>query len=151
VTKFKKYVKIERLLVIIVRKLNRKGFTLVELLVVLVILVVIMSIAIPSITSSMERSKQKQKNSKIELLESAAEIYVDRHRNTHNGSSTYVITIKSLICDNLLTKEQVKDPFNENYTLSGYVSYKKSGEVYSWVEMPNNNTYRLQINTSLTC
>ena len=33
------------------KKLNKKGFTLVELLVVLVILAVIMSIAIPSVTS----------------------------------------------------------------------------------------------------
>ena len=37
------------------KRLNKKGFTLVELLVVIVILAVIMSIAIPSITSSIER------------------------------------------------------------------------------------------------
>ena len=43
------------------KRLNKKGFTLVELLVVIVILGVIMSIAIPSITSSIERSKDKQK------------------------------------------------------------------------------------------
>ena len=42
------------------KRLNKKGFTLVELLVVIVILGVIMSIAIPSITSSIERSKDKQ-------------------------------------------------------------------------------------------
>ena len=63
------------------KRINRKGFTLVELLVVLVILVVIMSIAIPSVTSSIERSKQKQKDSKIELIESAAELYVDKYKN----------------------------------------------------------------------
>ena len=39
------------------KKLNKRGFTLIELLAVLVILVVIMAIAIPSITSSIERSK----------------------------------------------------------------------------------------------
>jgi len=133
------------------KKLNRKGFTLVELLVVLVILVVIMAIAIPSITSSVERSKQKQKDSKIELVMSAAEIYVDRHKNTYNGSSTYVIEISDLICDGLLTKEQAKDPFSEDYTLSGYVSYKKSGNVYEWKEMPNNNSYRLEIDGNLSC
>ena len=44
------------------KKMNRKGFTLIELLAVLVILVVIMAIAIPSVTSSIERSKDKEKN-----------------------------------------------------------------------------------------
>ena len=66
------------------KKLNKKGFTLVELLVVLVILAVIMSIAIPSVTSSIERSKDKQKKAKIELIESAAEIYFDRYKNRTN-------------------------------------------------------------------
>ena len=93
------------------KKMNRKGFTLVELLVVLVILVVIMSIAIPSVTSSIERSKQKQKDSKIEIIESAAELYMDRHKNTIEIDSS-IITIEDLICDGLLTEEHSKDPFN---------------------------------------
>lgn len=102
------------------KKLNRKGFTLVELLVVLVILVVIMSIAIPSVTSSMERSKQKQYNSKIELLESAAEIYIDRHKNSLE--SDCIILVEDLICDSLITQEQAKNPFNESETIDGYYS-----------------------------
>lgn len=130
------------------KKLNRKGFTLVELLVVLVILVVIMSIAIPSVTSSIERSKEKQRNSKIELVLSSAELYVDRHKNTF---STYIITVKDIICDGLLTKEQAKDPFSDKYTLSGYVSYDRSSNSYTWVEMPNNDSYRLEIVASLSC
>ena len=61
------------------KKMNRKGFTLIELLAVLVILTVIMAIAIPSVTSSIERSKQKEKNMKIKLIESEAELYIDRY------------------------------------------------------------------------
>ena len=133
------------------KKLNRKGFTLVELLVVLVILLVIMSIAIPSVTSSIERSKEKQRNSKIELVLSSAEIYVDRHKNTFSANGTYIITVKDIICDGLLTKEQAKDPFSDKYTLSGYVSYDRSSNSYTWVEMPNNDSYRLEIVASLSC
>lgn len=102
------------------KKMNRKGFTLVELLVVLVILAVIMSIAIPSVTSSIERSKQKQHDSKIELLESAAEIYVDRHKNSITSNS--IVTVKDILDDNLLTKTQAKDPLNESRTVCGYFS-----------------------------
>ena len=50
------------------KKMNRKGFTLIELLAVLVILAVIMTIAIPSVTSSIERSRNKEKNMKIKLI-----------------------------------------------------------------------------------
>ena len=129
-------------------KLNKKGFTLVELLVVLVILVVIMTIAIPSVTSSIERSKQKQRDSKIELIVSAAELYIDRHKNSYSSTSSYNITIEKIICDGLLTKEQVKDPLNESYTLSGYVLYTKNTNSYEWKE---NDSYRIKIEDTLTC
>lgn len=112
------------------RKINNSGFTLVELLVVIVILVIIMSIAIPSVTSSLERSKEKQKNAKIYLIESAAEIYVDRHKNTITNGS--VITINNLIKEGLLTIEEAKDPFNEKRTLCGHVIYQNNK--YTFIE-----------------
>ena len=65
------------------RKKNNKGFTLVELLVVIVILIAIVSIAIPSITSSMERSKEKLNEGKKETIGTAAELYL----NTTNRSA----------------------------------------------------------------
>ena len=125
-------------------KLNKKGFTLVELLVVLVILVVIMSIAIPSVTSSIERSKQKQKDSKKALIESAAELYIDRHKNSIAISSN--ISLKDLICDGLLTKEQVKDPFNEKYTLNGKYSVADA----KWLDEEDIEN-RLEIEAPLKC
>ena len=60
------------------KKMNNKGFTLIELLAVLVILVVIMSIAIPSITSSAERSKAKQREQVINIVKAQAELYADK-------------------------------------------------------------------------
>lgn len=125
------------------KRLNRKGFTLVELLVVLVILVVIMAIAIPSVTSSMERSKQKQYDSKIELLESAAEIYVDRHKNS--VGSNCIITVEDLVCDNLVTKEQAKDPFNEKETIDGYYSCMNN----KWDDSVNG--YTIFVDENLIC
>ena len=103
------------------KKLNKKGFTLVELLVVIVILVIIMSIAIPSITSSLDRSKAKQRDAKVKLIESAAEIYADRHI----GTTTVSVSVSDLYNEGLITIEQLKDPFNdenciiENVTCTG--------------------------------
>lgn len=126
------------------KKLGKRGFTLVELLVVLVILSIIMAIAIPSVTSSIERSKQKQKNSKIEILESAAEIYIDRHKNSIE--SDFIIEVKDLICDGLLTKEQAKDPTNDKYTIGGYYSYSDR----KWKDS-DNGINRLEIANEVNC
>ena len=67
-----------------------------------------MSIAIPSITSSIERSKDKQKTQIINLIVSAGELYVDKHKNT----VTPPITFNQIIQEALKTKEEMKDPLN---------------------------------------
>lgn len=78
------------------KRLNRKGFTLIELMAVVAILVIIMGIALPNITSSIERSKNKQKGAKIELITSAADLYFDRHST---GSKTNGVLVSTLISD----------------------------------------------------
>ena len=122
------------------KELNKKGFTLVELLVVIVILGVIMSIAIPSITSSIERSKDKQKTQIIKLIESAGELYVDKHKNTVKPGQ---ITLDKLIGDGLITAQEMKDPFNEKRTLCGYLGY--DGKKVSWNDTSGSNQYCLSI------
>ena len=101
------------------KKLNKKGFTLIELLAVLVILVVIMAIAIPSVTSSIERSKNKEKNMKIKLIESEAELYIDR--NNYAADTEVTITIPYLIDNSSLRDSEIVDPDNSKRTLCGYV------------------------------
>ena len=122
------------------KELNKKGFTLVELLVVIVILGVIMSIAIPSITSSIERSKDKQKTQIIKLIESAGELYVDKHKNTVKPGQ---ITLDKLIGDCLITAQEMKDPFNEKSTLCGYISYNGSDVV--WVDQSGSKQYCISL------
>lgn len=122
------------------KRLNKKGFTLVELLVVIVILGVIMSIAIPSITSSIERSKDKQKTQIINLIVSAGELYVDKHKNT---VKTGQITLDKLIGDGLITAQEMKDPFNEKSTLCGYISYNGSDVV--WVDQSGSKQYCISL------
>ena len=77
------------------KRLNRKGFTLIELMVVIAILVIIMGIALPNITSSIERSKNKQKDAKIELIVSAAELYFDRHSTASKTNGVKASTVIS--------------------------------------------------------
>lgn len=77
------------------KRLNKKGFTLIELMAVLAVLVILLGIALPNITSSIERSKQKQKDAKIELLTSSAELYFDRHSSLNKANGVLVSTLIS--------------------------------------------------------
>ena len=109
------------------KKLNNKGFTLVELLAVLVILVAIMSIAIPSISSSLERSKGKQEESKYKILESAAELYVTDHRNSIKKSSCN-IPLDTLVTENYIDEDAATDSDGNPLDSSSCVTYTKSDE-----------------------
>ena len=127
------------------KKMNNKGFTLIELLAVLVILVVIMSIAIPSITSSVERSKAKQREQVINIVKAQAELYADKHKNSlSNGNS---IDVSKLFCDGYLTLEEAKDPMNEKYTID--VAFVYNNNSIS-VTTPND-AYRITISAGVNC
>lgn len=90
------------------KRLNRKGFTLIELMAVIAILIIIMGIALPNITSSIERSKQKQKEAKIRLIESAAELYFDRHKNFDKTTYSNGVSVSVLVSEGLITEEEIE-------------------------------------------
>lgn len=117
-----------------INKLNKKGFTLVELLAVLVILAAIMGIAIPSITSSMERNKEKQNESKERMLESFAEIYVADHKNAlYNNLGTAeecYISVTELRDKGYLTDDA--DKYSDNSEIKGCVIFNKKNHKYTF-------------------
>ena len=127
------------------KKMNNRGFTLIELLAVLDILVVIMSIAIPCITSSVERSKAKQRDEVINIVKAQAELYADKHKNSlSNGDS---IDVRKLFCDGYLTLEEAKDPMNEKYTID--VAFVYNNNSIS-VTLPSD-AYRITISDGVNC
>lgn len=117
-------------------RLNDKGFTLVELLAVLVILAAIMGIALPSITSSMERNKDKQNESKEKLLESFAEIYVSDHKVAIYDNLVSIhadecyIDISDLRNNGYLSDDADIDA-NGNQ-MNGYVIFNKTNNSYTF-------------------
>ena len=80
------------------KKLNNRGFTLVELLAVIVILITIMSIAIPTISSSLERSKDKQNKAKKDNIKAAAELYITDNKNAVFSTLTSIEEGKEKKC-----------------------------------------------------
>lgn len=132
-----------------IKKINNKGFTLVELLAVLVILSAIMGIAIPSITSSMERSKAKQNKSKYEMLESFAELYVTDHKNAvYNqlgDQSNCYINVAAEEYKKYLTDDSLKDV--DGNEITGYIYFNKTSNTYTYYKEKTNPTDKSCITT----
>lgn len=115
------------------KKLNNKGFTLIEVLAVLVILMAIMRIAIPSISSSLERTKNKQNEARYKIIELATEQFVTDHKNAiYNNLGNDIkcyIQIKDITT---LTSEEMEDA-NGNPLGDHYVVFEKPS-TYSYIE-----------------
>ena len=91
--------------------MNNKGFTLIELLAVVVILLAISVIAISSISSAVERTRDKQDNAKIENLKTYAKIYYDEHKNSvHN-----CVTVAELIPIYKISSEEIAKSDGTNF------------------------------------
>ena len=116
-------------------RLNNKGFTLVELLAVLVILIAITTgIAIPSISSSLERTKEKQNNARLEIIKSAAEMYVTDHKNAvyrKMGVANKCYFNISYDLSEYLSDDERKKADGENY-FEGYINFDKTNNSYTY-------------------
>ena len=117
--------------------MNKKGFTLVELLAVIIILGLLIAIAVPSYIGVSKRIKEKMWDNKLKMIETAVEMYVQDNKNyfcIYDSSSNKWIatdeliegpirsssyTIKRLIQDGYLTAdddEKFINPIdNQNY------------------------------------
>ena len=107
-----------------------------------------MSIAIPSITSSVERSKAKQREQVINIVKAQAELYADKNKNKlSEDPNGYIIEISELVSKGFLTKEEAKDPMNEKCTID--VAFVYNNNSIS-VTTPNAG-YRMPIVDGTDC
>ena len=111
------------------KKINNKGFTLVELLAVVVIMLAISVIAISSITSAIERNKARQNEAKKKAIVSYAELYYEEHKNTSDASGC--IQVIDLYNEGIVTEAEIKDADEEIFT--GGVKYE-NGTNFEYVD-----------------
>lgn len=115
------------------KKLNNRGFTLVELLVVIVILIAIVSLAIPSITSSMERSKDKINAGKLEVLGSAGELYLSSKKRSKLDDyyeDRCCVKLSTLKDNDYVSDDDLKDADNNSLIPNGTEQICKVSDGY---------------------
>ncbi len=96
-------------------KKKKKGFTLLELLVVLAILAILIAIAVPVYKNQKEKAAITAHNANVRVLETAVESY----RQDHNGDLPDVLD--KLIPDYI--KSVPKVPASNNENLKGVKTY----------------------------
>lgn len=107
-------------------KLNNKGFTLVELLAVVVILLALAIIAIPNITASLEKNKNKLSESQKKIVVSSTELFISENKNSLSYYSNFMsgnccINVNTLKDNGYITSDDLKD--SNGGELEGYIKY----------------------------
>lgn len=85
------------------KRLNEKGFTLIELIVVIAILAILALIAIPRLAGFTESARQATDEEIAAIVASAASMYASSHAG-ETGFTDASVTIANLASDNLITK-----------------------------------------------
>ena len=79
--------------------MNKKGFTLAELLGVIIVLGALVLVVATPIVSQINKQKVKLDDSSLKLIYSTTETYIDKNKNSYplKNNAVYYITLKQLL------------------------------------------------------
>ena len=110
--------------------MNKKGFTLVELIAVIVIVGILSSVAVISVSSLMNRFRNDYYERLEKSVEAASREYVSDHTNIkYNGGS---FTVSDLINNSYISDVKV---YHKDKNCNGNITFDKI-----------NNTYKVCLN-----
>lgn len=131
--------------------MNRKGFTMIELLAVIVVLGIVLVITFPNMTDVFKSSKLKSEEAFVERISQSIDSYVtldsssigfspDGTAQKNYGGSNHsvnvykgTITINTIINNNIISEKDYKNPGNENVACNKNAEievYRDSDYVY---------------------
>lgn len=99
--------------------MNKKGFTLVELLAVIVLLAIITTIAVTSMSAIHNNSLKKLLETKIEQIESAAIIYGQENPNELTEKNCVVDGVTYSFCKTVKVGDLIAGNFFESGVFEG--------------------------------
>lgn len=91
--------------------MNRKGFTLVELLAVIFVLGLLVAIISPIVTNLLNDSKESLRKNQIDTVITAAKRYMIDHPDLlPERNNVYSVSINDLISSGVIENDKVVDP-----------------------------------------
>ena len=94
--------------------MNRKGFTLVELLAVILVIAVIATFALPQILTQFSNNSEELSERQIQMIEEAGLVYIELNNDDYAGK-TSCVELKNLVVSDLLNEGFVKDALGNDY------------------------------------
>lgn len=123
--------------------MNKKGFTLVELLVVVVIIAILSIIIVPSVIRVNKNINKRLLSEKVENIESSAILFANNNEEIFNGTDVVYVFVYELVDANYMTpdvntstenctgehtdKGCVIDPTDKTSINNSYVILRKEG------------------------
>ena len=141
---------------------SRRGFTLVELLGAIVILALLSLIAIPVVTNSVKKNKEKLYDIQIKNIESAAKAWGSDNLNLLPDEGEYITISLSELQESGYVDKDIKNPKTgealEDFSITicnvdNQYTYKKDGkcEVPTWSLKTNGEVVYFDVDTGKKC
>lgn len=129
--------------------MNKKGFTLVELLAVIVVLAILTGIAVPNVISTINNNKRRTFLMDAERMVAKAEYFLSSSRTDRNTLSTPNASITYNLSRLNEKKEFTSDPDGGTYQDGSFVKVTLSGGEYKYCIFLEGS--KRKIGTRTTC
>lgn len=121
--------------------MNKKGFTLVELLAVIMIIAIIAAFALPRVLNQFSNNTGELEKKEKELLLNSARTYIEENKGEYIGADNvktpFCLTIDQLVNSNNLNagfaKDTLGNDYNSNYSIQVIHNKETNKDVYSYL------------------
>ena len=124
--------------------LNKKAFTLIEMLVVIVILGVVLAIAIPAVSSIVSSNRQDMYQVHMEIVEEKTKLFIDQHKGELRSidATCFQVNYQTFLNQDFITESDVHCTGSIIITKSGNGKNFSSDYYLSCVDKNNDSIHK---------
>lgn len=113
--------------------MNKKGFTLVELIAVIALLAVIIGFSMPAIMDKINLRRGEMDKALFDVVDASANVYINNNPSIFNDKNTHYVKFSTLV-DNDLLDRSILDKYPNYCVKMKYQSNRYNNSVVSECE-----------------